>query len=518
MGTQTVNVAAFHPKDLAGRIERAPRAVRWGAPVLMGALAALAHEPSVGNWSLLVGLVLALLALPQGRRRAAWHGWCVGVGYFAVTLRWIIEPFLVDLARHGWMAPFAILLMAGGLSLFWGLSAWFARSVSGPRASGILWFAFGLASVEFLRGHIFTGFPWGLWAYGLVGSVWDVWLAWVGPYGFGALIAGVAGVTAYCLHRGWTLIWPGLVLVYFATVGLQVLTPQATVADDASVVRVVQPNAPQHQKWDPDWMGVFYGRALEQTAEAGDVDAVIWPETSVPNLLNYADGLIEQMSIAAGGAPVVAGIQRAEQDAYFNSLIVIDGPSEVSQIYDKRHLVPFGEYIPFASVLRPLGLGVLVDQVAGFKAGTRTGVLDIDGLGRVRALICYEGIFPEEIQTSGPRPDVLMIITNDAWFGTGPGPRQHLVQAQARAIEQGLPVIRSANTGISGVIDARGHITASLPHNEAGFIDALVPQALPPTLYARMGDIPLMVLLILMGMSALGARFLFPVDPNDQQE
>ncbi|MDA9207389.1 apolipoprotein N-acyltransferase [Octadecabacter sp.] len=509
---------AFHPKDLANRIAAAPRFVRGAAPVLMGVLMALGHEPAIGNWPILVGLVLAFLSLPLGKRSASWHGWFVGVGYFAVTLRWIIEPFLVDIVRHGWMAPFAIFLMAGGLALFWAFAGWLSRFVAGPRPVGILWFAVFLTAMELARGHIFTGFPWGLWAYTLVGSVWDVWLAWVGPYGFGALIAAVAGVTAYSLHRGWTLVWPGLVGVLLATIGVQYITPTASTAPDAAVVRVVQPNAPQHQKWDPDWMSVFYNRAIEQTAAGEAVDVVVWPETSVPSLLNYAGALVENMSVVARGAPVVAGIQREENGDYFNSLIVIDGPTEISQIYDKAHLVPFGEYIPFANVLRPLGLGVLVDQVAGFKTGARSGVLEIEGLGRARVLICYEGIFPEEIQTGEPRPDVLLIITNDAWFGTGTGPRQHLVQAQARAIEQGLPVVRSANTGISGIIDARGGIVASLPLNEAGFVDAQVPSALPPTLYSRVGDWPLLVLLIFAGVSALVARYRFGVDPNAAQE
>ena len=517
MTPETGSVVAFHPKDLADRIAARPRVIRWAIPVLMGGLMALAHEPVVGNWPILVGLVLACLALPINRRASALHGWLVGVGYFGVTLRWIVEPFLVDIARHGWMAPFAIFLMAGGLALFWGLAGWLARFVSGPRPSGILYFACFLTAAELLRGHIFTGFPWGLWAYSLVGSVWDVWLAWVGPYGLNGLIAAVAGVTAYCLYRGWTLIWAGLVGVLFATLGLQALSA-VTMPVGTNVVRVVQPNAPQHQKWDPEWMPVFYNRALEQTAAGEAPDVVVWTETSIPNLLNYAAPQLEQMSGAARGAPIVAGVQRSDNEGYYNSLIVLDGPTEVSQIYDKAHLVPFGEYIPFANLLRPMGLGVLVDQVAGFQSGSRSGVLEIEGLGRARVLICYEGIFPEEILADEPRPDVLLIITNDAWFGKGAGPRQHLVQAQARAIEQGLPVIRSANTGISGVIDARGKIIASLPLNEAGFIDAIVPRPLPLTQYARMGDWPLLVLLFLAGMSAVVARIRFGVDASSLQE
>jgi len=294
------------------------------------------------------------------------------------------------------------------------------------------------------------------------------------------------------------MIWPGLVGVLFATLGLQGLTPRAPlIAADAKTVRLIQPNAPQHQKWDRDWMGVFFDRALDQTRGGSAPDVVVWPETSVPSLLEYADPLIAEISAAARGAPVVAGIQRRTQDAFHNSAILIDGPTTISDIADKAHLVPFGEYIPLAAWLEPLGLGTLVEQVAGFAPGTGDGLMQIDGLGLTRVLICYEGIFPEEIQHGDQRADVLLIITNDAWFGGGPGPRQHLVQARARAIEQGLPVIRAANTGISAVIDARGTVLDQLPLNTAGYLDAAVPSSLPITVYARIGDWPLFVLLIL---------------------
>jgi len=500
--------------------------VRWAVPFVFGAGMALGHEPWIGGWPILVGLILAFASLPDSRRGAAVHMWCVGLGYFGVTLRWIVEPFLVDIVRHGWMAPFAILLMAGGLALFWGLAGWLSRVIAGSKLQALMWCAVLLTGSELLRGHVFTGFPWGLMSYALVGSMWDVWLAWVGPYGLTGLIALTAGITAVCLSRGGTLIWTALGGTALATglmtglmTGLLVwLTPQTPQALEATV-RVVQPNAPQHLKWDRDWMGVFFNRALDLTASADPADVVIWPETSVPSLLTYAGPLFEQMALAARGAPVVAGIQREAAGDYFNSAIVLEGPATVADLYDKAHLVPFGEYIPFANVLRPLGLGTLVDQVAGFTAGIREagGLLAVEGLGRVRVLICYEGIFPEEITTGSERADAMLILTNDAWFGQGTGPRQHLIQAQARAIEQGLPVIRSANTGISAVIDARGRIVDSLPLNAAGYLDVAVPAALPPTLYARMGDWPLAILLIGLGVAGAARvawRTRFDVDAS----
>ncbi len=505
-----------HPSELAGQVAAWPRPIRLALPVLLGAAAALGHEGwGLGPWPVWLALVTGLLALPMAMRRAVRFGWAMGLGYFVVTLRWIVEPFLVDPLRHGWMAPFAIVLLAGGLALFWAVAFGLARWLSGQGPVVMLWLPVTLTAAELLRAHLFTGFPWGLLSYTLIGGVGDVWLAWAGPHGTGLLLTGVAGVTAYCLFRGWTLIWPGLVAVLFTTIGVQALTPRAPGPASDATLRIVQPNAPQHQKWDPEWMPFFFDRALGLTRGEAAADVVIWPETSVPARLGYAEPWLEQMTLAASGAPVVAGIQRAEAGAYYNSLVVLDGASGLAALYDKAHLVPFGEYVPFAHLLRPLGFGPLVDQVAGFSPGKSSGLLQIDGLGLARVLICYEGIFPEEITGEGdPRPDLLLIITNDAWFGTGPGPRQHLQQAQARAIEQGLPVVRAANTGVSAVIDARGRITAALPLNTSGALDARLPGALPPTLYVRMGDWPMTVVLLLVLVGGASLRRRFAVDAD----
>ncbi|MEN8841636.1 MAG: apolipoprotein N-acyltransferase [Octadecabacter sp.] len=491
-------MARIHPSGLAARYATFPRFARGLVPLGLGALAALGHE----DWGMqfvavMVALVLMFLIVPTNRRCATWFGWLGGLGYFGVTLRWLIEPFLVDPGRHGWMAPFAMFLMAGGLALFWALAFWAARWIAGKQISVMLWLSVTLAAAELARGHVLSGFPWGLVSYTLIGSVGDVWFALVGPYGTNLLLFALAGGVAFCLHKGWTLVWPALVGVLFATIGVHALTPKSVDPGSHGVVRLIQPNAPQHQKWDHEWMPVFFDRAIELTASGDAPDVVIWPETSVPAMLDYAQPWMEQMSLAARGAPVVAGIQRRDGENYFNSAILIDQPENVTAISDKGHLVPFGEYIPLAWLLEPIGLGTLVEQVAGFSPGVGDGLMQIDGLGLARVLICYEGIFPEDMQRGDVRPDVLLIITNDAWFGKGAGPRQHLVQAQARAIEQGLPVVRAANTGISAIIDPWGNITDSLSLNEAGVLDAVVPRAIAPTVYSKVGDWPLFVLLCL---------------------
>ncbi|WP_241963047.1 apolipoprotein N-acyltransferase [Thalassorhabdomicrobium marinisediminis] len=497
--------------------------VRRGAfVVLLGAAMGLGHDlPAFGLAITLMAFLLALrLVLKPHARATGLQGWLLGVGYFGWTLRWIVEPFLVDIARHGWMAPFALVLMAGGLALFWGLAFWGAHRLARGQGAVVLWLPVTLTLAELARGHLFTGFPWGLLSYTAIGGPADVWLAWVGPYGATALLVATVCTTHHLLTRRPRWLWVPLVLGAVATAGLQGLSAPVPSPSD-QIVRLVQPNAPQHLKWDRDWMPVFFDRALAATG-AGDgqtvPDAVIWPETSIPSLLNYAAPLTDRMAQAARGAPVVAGVQRREGEAYYNSAIVIDGPDMISDVVDKRHLVPFGEYIPFAELLRPLGLSTLVDQVAGFSAGTGTGLMEVGGLGLVRVLICYEGIFPEEIDRGGPRPDVLLILTNDAWFGANAGPRQHLAQARARAIEQGIPVIRAANTGISAVIDGRGRILDSLPLNTQGFLDAPVPTRLPVTLYARLGDWPLAVLLAFLIAGRALRRRAIVVDRTPPQE
>ncbi|MBT8412584.1 MAG: apolipoprotein N-acyltransferase [Octadecabacter sp.] len=498
---------------MAARFAAWPWFARVLAPVVLGVFAALGHESwASGFVAVTSAFVLALLLLPVVPRRAALFGWLMGFGYFAFTLRWIVEPFFVDVARHGWIAPFAIGLMAGGLALFWALAFWAARWLAGQGAAVAVWLPVTMTAAELLRGHVFTGFPWGLVSYTLVGGPADVWFAFVGPHGTGLLLLGVAGGVAYAVQGGRMLVWAGLAVVVMATFGANALSRSTALADTDSTVRLVQPNAPQHLKWDRAWMPVFFDRAIAQTMAGDPADVVIWPETSVPALLNNADGWLQQMALAAKGAPVVAGIMRRTGEDFFNSLIVIEGPGDVSDVYDKTHLVPFGEYMPFEWLLEPIGFTRLVQQGGGFVAGDGSGFIDIAGLGLARVLICYEGIFPEDMQRGEARADVLLIITNDAWFGKGAGPRQHLVQAQARAIEQGLPVVRAANTGISAVIDPRGRIAAQLGLNEAGYLDAAVPAPLPPTLYARTGDWPLTVLLVLATLTGATIRRRFAID------
>ncbi len=483
---------------------------RWrvAALALAGAAAGLGHAPISFPWLTLAALwlIYGAFAAADDWRAAARSGWIAGVGYFALSLSWIVEPFFVDPARHGWMAPFAILFSAGGFALFWALGFGLAHRLSRPGVARAAAWACALTGTELLRTYLFTGFPWAL-----IGHVWIGWppmqlAALLGAHGLTLLtLLLVGGLSA--------LGWPGraALLAPFAAVyafgawqaGLAVPLDGA----ERPSVRLVQPNAEQHLKWDPILAPQFYRRLLDFTdapGPGGRPDLVVWPETALPWLLNDAGPALTRIAEIARGAPVVLGLQRRDGRRAYNSLVVVGPGGQVSALYDKHHLVPFGEFVPFGWLLRPLGIkGIADTEGFGFSAGPGPQVLDLAPLGKALPLICYEAIFARDVLAAPERPDWLLQITNDAWFGKISGPHQHLAQARLRAVETGLPLLRAANTGVSAVIDARGRVTAQLGLGEADFLDAALPPPLTATLYWRTGDLPLAVLMAL-GLLATG--------------
>lgn len=485
---------------------------------LAGAVAAGGHAPLGLPVLTLAGLAVAVLLLVRAPRprAAAGIGWAFGTGYFAVTLHWIVEPFLVDVARHGWMAPFALGLLAGGLALFWavafGAAAWLAGPKPAARAGALV---VTLTLAEMLRSVAFTGFPWGL-----IGSVWvdtplRVWGAWIGPHGMGALTLAIAVGLALGLRPAprrvlWALASGALLAGMLAAGAIALRAP----ADSTSAtLRVIQPNAAQRLKWRRDMIPVFWQRALDLSAQppqGATPDLVIWPEVSLFYPLGTAPANDAAVAAAAGGAPTIVGAQRYVGGSLRNALAVIGPDGAVGQVHDKHHLVPFGEYFPGGALVQRLGLtGLATSALAGFTPGPGPGLIDLTdrGLGRALPLICYEAIFPRHARTprGGPRPDWIVQITNDAWFGRFAGPQQHLAQARMRAVEQGLPLVRAANTGISAVIDPLGRITAALPLGVAGALDAPLPAPRRPTLFARLGNGPVLVGLVL-ALGGLGLR------------
>ncbi len=488
---------------------------------LSGAAAALGHAPfglwyvSLAGFAVLIRLIAcgnlrgALPHTPEyfskeeaqfelnARVRPTLAAWAGGVGYFAVALHWIVEPFLVDAARHGWMAPFALVLMASGLALFWGVAGWLSARMAGVRAVNI---ALALALVELARGYVLTGFPWALPAY-----IWaDTWLlslaATLGPYGLTTATLVLAAMLSD-LPRRWLV--TALVAICLAGAGFY-QTDLGLKTSNLGMVRLVQPNAPQDEKWDPEKASGFVRRTLDLSrGEGGAVDLIVWPETAVPYPLDLAGPVLSAAARVANGVPVITGInRRTETGDWFNSLIEIGPDGLVGETYDKVHLVPFGEYIPLRiNFLRAMaGFSNF-----GFSAGEGVRLVETP-LGAALPLICYEAIFPMHGAGLEERPDYLLQITNDAWFGTFSGPYQHLDQARFRAVEQGVPLIRAANTGVSAVIDPHGRIVAMLPLGEAGFLDAPLPAPVSPTLYARTGDWPVGVILFLTLIALFVAR------------
>jgi apolipoprotein N-acyltransferase len=463
---------------------------------ICGALAALGQAPLGWWWITLPALavLLRLIASAQSLRTAFGIGWAAGSGYFALALAWIVEPFLIDIARHGWMAPFAVLLLAGGLGLFWGAAATVGRRAAHP----VLGAAIALGLAEMLRGIVLTGFPWAMLGHVWIDTPVAQLAAYVGPNGLTLLTCLVAAGLAHLRRVSVTPAALALALTWGGGVWrLSLPLP----ADRDVTVRLIQPNAEQSAKWDADQARILFDRQLAYTAAKPAPDLSIWPETAVPYTIESSPEIAGVIAKAGGGHPVAVGIQRTVEDGAefrgWNSLRVISPDGAIFATYDKHHLVPFGEYIPLGDLAyRWFGLTAFAAQTGqGYSAGIGPVVLNLGPkLGKVLPLICYEAIFADLANAVPERADWMLQITNDAWFGTWSGPFQHVAQARLRAIEQGLPLVRVANTGVTGVYDARGQVTAALAFGTAAYLDAAVPGAMPPTVFARFGEWPALAL------------------------
>ncbi|WP_417211028.1 apolipoprotein N-acyltransferase [Antarctobacter sp.] len=485
----------------AGRLpatqERLPGWARLPLAVAVGGIIGLGQPPYDLWYLAFPGYVAAIwlfLSTARGMTSAG-TGWAVGLGYFGFSMSWIVEPFLVDAATTGWMAPFGLIGLAGGLALFWGLAFWLAGRARHPALTLVL----AWSAAELARAYVFTGFPWALVPYFWLPVPVIQWVSVIGPHGLTAATLAAAALLAAALSPGARRLraaGAGAAVLAVLFGGGVVLTPPAQDLDGRPLVRLVQPNAAQHEKWDPAMIPVFMERKLRFTAAAPEPgqprpQLIVWPETSVPNLLRHAGPVLDQITQAAGEAQVIVGVQRADQAGYYNALVALAPGGGVTALYDKHHLVPFGEYMPAAAVFARWNIaGLAARAEGGYSAGPGPQVINLGDLGTALPLICYEAVFPQDVFGAPLRPDMLIQITNDAWFGTWSGPFQHLAQARIRAIEQGLPMLRSANTGVSAVIDGAGRVLEALPLGEAGYLDAPLPPPMRNTLYGRTGDLP----------------------------
>ena len=493
-----------------------------------GGLAAIAHPP----FGLLPGLLGYALLMhlvdeapgPRPLRAAFWRGWLAAVAYFLIGCWWVAEAFLVDARGQGWMAPFAVVMVAGGLGLFWGAATALYRALRPRGLWRVLAFAGALSLLEWMRGWVLTGFPWNLpgetWR---AGSAVSQAASLVGAYGLTWITLALAASPAVILGPGSRRARAGLLALAFLILsglwgwGESRLRHPVAPRPDAPVVRIVQPDVKQEAKYDEDNLRSIFLRYVKLTATpaARAPDIAIWSEGAVPlpanDLLDPAKGWAQviRASLHPGetlmlGAYRIAG--SPAQPLYFNSLYAVRATDQglmVTGVYDKSRLVPFGEYLPAEEILEPLGFKDLTHIGDSFAAGPPPRPLTPAGVPPVQPLICYESLFPDLVRQAvngGPaRPQWIVNVSNDSWFGVTSGPLQHLNQASYRAIEEGLPIARATPTGVSAMIDAYGRM---VPGAELGFgrmdvIDVSLPPALRDTTYGRLGEWPFAAFLAL---------------------
>lgn len=476
------------------------------AAVILGSLAALALPP-VYALPLLIPAFTGLMWLigsSRSARSAFAAGWWFGIGHFVLGLYWIAEALLVDPQKFGWMVPFAIFGLSGALALFPALAAAATRRCGRAGVAGVLIFAAAWTGAEWLRGHILTGFPWNLIGYAWTTSDSMLQLAAVtGIYGLSLITVAAAAMPAVlaapAAMRPPRQEWLAVAATAAALAAIWIAgTLRLSAAETKDVpgvrLRIVQPDIPQTEKWSPVRAEEHFERLLRlSTVPAKEpVTDVIWPETAVPFVLS-SDAARRDMIAAAAprGGLVITGALGATQHAggkpkFWNSVFAIDAAGRIVARYDKSHLVPFGEYMPLR---RYLPLDAVAAGPVDFSAGPGPQTLALPGLPAVSPLVCYEAIFPGEVVASGARPAWLLNVTNDAWFGQSAGPYQHFAIARTRAVEEGLPLVRAANTGISAVVDPYGRVLAQLGLGKQGVLDVALPVGLStPTVYARHGD------------------------------
>jgi len=489
-----------------------------------GAASTLALAP-INVWPVMFATFPLLVWLLDGAAAARWGGmgaafltgWWFGFGYFLAGLYWVGYAFLVDAKTFGWLLPFAVTILPAGLALFTGLGLAVARLLWVPGRFRILTLAAALSSAEWLRGHVLTGFPWNAFGYALttplplaesvaIFGIWGLTFVAVAVFASPAVLADEASETRW----PWMpVVLAGIALAALATYGGVRLAGNPTAFVDGVHLRIMQPNIPQDERFNyaakQQVMSRYVALSERQdgTAEGQsanglrDVTHLIWPESAFPFFLTrepdalatIADMLAPDTTLITGAASRAEPVPGRTGLRAYNSIYVIDHNGTVLASYDKLHLVPFGEYLPFQDFLERLGLMQLTKVQGGFLPGERRRKIAVPGMPDMLPLICYEIIFPGEAVPKGERPGWILNVTNDAWFGISSGPYQHLQQARVRAIEEGLPVVRAANNGVSAVIDPLGRVVGALPLGHEGLLDSSLPRAAEITIHTRIGDI-----------------------------
>jgi apolipoprotein N-acyltransferase len=502
-----------------------PSALRWNSFLfLSGAIGALSLPP-FGLWLLfLLPMTMAIIRLDHCEtiKQAFLSGWCLGFGYFLAGLWWIGTAFLVE-SQFIWAMPFAIVGLPAVLSFFFAMAFALSFYFWQPGFARILIFSLTLTTTELLRGEVLSGFPWNAVGMVLGSSLELSQIASIfGLQGLNFLVVFLFSLPALFFSerkKAFRLSGPfvfviGLTSLYFF--GCQRLNaPQSDVVAGVRI-RIMQPAVAQDEKFDKEYSARILTNYLSLSSRgsypAADgmngITHLIWPETAFPFLLDHSPKAREEISrILPKGAVLLTGAVRAEDIPdksgrfYFNSIQVLDDSGAITASADKVHLVPFGEYLPFEGMIDFFGLRDFITAPGGFVAAEKRKSLAVPSWPLTLPLICYEAIFPEQIHlANGERPGVLLNVTNDAWFGLTPGPYQHFAQARLRAIEQGIPLIRAANNGISAIIDPYGRERGRIELGERGIVDGDLPTALPETVYSRIAGGPLSALSLFMGL------------------
>ena len=494
---------------------------RAAIALVAGALSALAMAP-FNAWPVLFLTFPVMVWLIDGAGAGRWRGvpaaamagWWFGLGYFVPGLYWIGYAFLVDAPTFAWLLPFAVLGLPAYLSLFTALGFALARLIWAANASRVIALATSLTVSEWLRGQMLSGFPWNAFGYALTEPLALAQTAsLIGLWGLTFLSVAIFASPATLIdgrsrgRKPW--IAPVMALALLVAMGIfggVRLSLQPTAVVEKVKLRIMQPNLQQDVKFNyaakaevmQKYLALSDRASGPQSTGVRDASILIWPESAFPFFLTReADAMAQIAELLPKGTILITGSVRAPDvppgtriTRAYNSIYVIDHDGSVLSAYDKVHLVPFGEYLPFQDWMEKLGFVQLTKVQGGFIAGARRRPMEVPGAPRMLPLICYEAIFPGDIASHDERAGWMINLTNDGWFGNSTGPYQHLQQARVRAIEQGLPMVRAANTGISAVIDPAGRIVARLGLGVEGVLDANLPAAIAPTIYARLGDMP----------------------------
>jgi len=466
-------------------------------------------------------------------RSAAVAGWFLGFGYFVAGLYWLGAAFLVEPDRFAWALPLGVLGLPAVLAIFPAIGFVLSLALWSPGPARILALACGLGLSELARGYLFTGFPWN--DFGMA-------LGQYAPLAQGASIVGLHGLTPLVIaiaaspatltdvtssrRRFVPLVIACFGLLVVALFGGLRLSAATVNAVPNVRLRIMQPNVPQDSKFRPGAGAEILRRYLDlsdrstspSVAGLVNVTHLIWPESAFPFVLNREPQALGMIAAALGnhtilltGAIRMSSGSRNDERAY-NSLLAVDGTGSIIDSADKVHLVPFGEYLPAGRLLRSIGLRQFIALPGGFTAGSARRLMNVPGLPPFQPLICYEAIFPGEVTPAprsdgeAPRPAFLLNVTNDGWFGLTSGPYQHLAQARLRSIEEGLPLVRAANTGISAVIDPYGRVIKELPLGVAGILDSTLPTAIGPTLFSRHPIAPVAAIYVALLLASLAGR------------